>query len=89
MKNIDYEIYEFKYIDKASKDIISIYARDKDKAELILDIINTCNDKAYERKKIGFQKKVLINIEPEVLELQQKDTAEQELIFRKNKNFIK
>ena len=85
MANKEYEIFEFRFIDKASKDIISIYATTQDNAELILDIINTCNDKAYERKKIGFKRKVLVNIEPKAFELQQRDTQEQELIFRKQK----
>ena len=80
-----YEIYEFRFVDKASKEIISIYALDQDNAEIILDIINTCNDKSYERKRFGFKRKVLVNIEPKAYVLQQKDTAEQELYFRKKK----
>ena len=40
----------------------------------------------YERKVFGFKKKVFVDIEPETYELQQKDTAEQELIFRKQRS---
>ena len=83
MKQKEYEIFEFRFKDKASKEIISIYASTQDNAEIILDVINECNDKRYERKKIGFKKKVIVNIEPKVLEMQQRDTEEQNLVFRK------
>ena len=44
------------------------------------------NDKVYDRKRFRFKKKVLVTIPPKVLESQQKDTAEQELIFRKQRS---
>ena len=86
MKEKEYEIFEFRFIDKKSKDIISIYASTQDNAELILDVINECNEKQYERKKIGFKKKVIVNIEPKTLEMQQRDTEEQNLVFRTQNN---
>ena len=86
MKEKEYEIFEFRFIDKKSKDIISIYASTQDNAELILDVINECNEKQYERKKIGFKKKVIVNIEPKTLEMQQRDTEEQNLVFRRQNN---
>lgn len=86
MKKRGYEIFEFKFKDIFSKEVISIYARTQDTAEVILDYYNECNDARYERKVFGFKKKVFVDIEPETYELQQKDTAEQELIFRKQRS---
>ena len=80
--NKEFEIFEFKYIDKPSKEIKTIYARNEDIADLIIEVYNTCSTKLYDRKRFGFKKKIIVNIDPQVLEFQQMDTAEQELNSR-------
>lgn len=83
--NKQYEVYEFRYIDKKSKEIKTILASNVDEADLIIEIYNEYNDKFYDRKRFKFKKKVIVSITPKVLENQQRDTAEQERQNRINK----
>lgn len=75
----EYEMFEFKYVCKKTKENLNIYARNEDKADSIVDIYNKDREELFERKRVGFKKKILVNIEPEVLENQQIDTIEQKL----------
>ena len=75
----EYEIFEFTYVVKKKKITKKILAGSVDVADLIIDIYNQHNDVVYEHKRFGFKKKVIVPSPVEVLEAQQKDTAEQEL----------
>ena len=67
---------------KKTKETKKIFAGSIDAADLIIDLYNQHSDKVYEHKRFGFKKKVITSYPIEVLEAQQKDTAEQELLNR-------
>ena len=79
---MDYRILEFRYIDKKTKEIKSIYAQDEEVANYIIGLYNQLSAYNYVKKYFGFKKKVYVSMEPNLLVTQEIDTAQQLLISR-------
>lgn len=71
-----YEIYQFTYIDRASRFKFAVFARTIETANEIVTIENTNNIFHWEPKKIGFIKKVISKMPPYELESIQLECAE-------------
>lgn len=71
-----FELYEFRYIDKETRTGFCVYARDEETADKIITIENSCNVYHYVKPKFRFKKKYISEQPPYELEQEQIETAE-------------
>ena len=71
-----FELYEFRYIDKETKTGFCVYARKEETAKQIIDIENDHNVYHYVKPKFRFKKKYISEQPPYELEQEQIEVAE-------------
>lgn len=84
MSTEQYEVYEFRYIDKETKTGFCVYARTEEKAQEIIDIENDHNVYNYVKPKFRkFKRKFLSGKPPYELEQEQIEVS----IKRRNNRY--
>ena len=83
---MEYQIFEFNFVDKKNKLVKQVYARDEKLAAYIIGLYNQMSAVNYVKKRFGYRKLVYVSIDPTILENQQVDTAEQLLLTRAEKD---
>lgn len=77
MSTEQFEVYEFRYIDKETKSGFCVYARTEEKAQEIVDIENDHNVYNYVKPMFRFKRKFLSEKPPYELEQEQIEVSKQ------------